>query len=627
MEKNSRKSKAEKVVDDQDESLLNLDQISADIDKFIDELSIINEKCNSPEIPNIVDTFVRILESKIKSYNSIKSGTRLVKEDENFIKMINRLARLNNVLSQFPSTTLSNDIQNVVQHAMILMEEEFRALLQDSNAPTEPVAKGAASKHNLDSSNHEDFPGYSNEKILLMSRIATVMISAGYQYECCQAYSTIRKDALIDQIKRFEFEKLNVEDVHKSKWVSLEPDITRWVKITNHCSKILIPAERKLGENVFTDQLPVFASLFLNLIRNITTLLLEFAIAVANVKPKGKRLFKFIDMYEAIRDLGTVVDESDFGDTKLEEWGVLKSEILSTGDNIGEAVVNMFSDLKNAIRNDTNKTTVQGGAVHPLTRYVMNYMKCGFDEYQTTLENVFQYHNKHENEPLSDVENSSLSKQFLCVIDLLEANLETKSTLYKDPPLRYIFLMNNFRYILQLVKGTNEMKQMIGDNWCRRKSSDVRNYHKSYQRETWTKLLHFLTQEGVQVNGKPNRKILKERFKSFNTMFDEIHKTQSSWVVSDEQLLSEIRVSITAVVSPAYRSFVGRYKPQFEGGKSIDKYIKYQPEDIESLIETLFEGTEKVESQMNGIQAVSTVKQTTGAFKNLLKTYKNVGLM
>lgn len=39
------------------------------------------------------------------------------------------------------------------------------------------------------------------------------------------------------------------------------------------------------------------------------------------------------------------------------------------------------------------------------------------------------------------------------------------------------------------------------------------------------------------------------------------------------------------------------------------------------------QGTEKVDNQMNSIQAVSTVKQTTGAFKNLLKSYKNVGLM
>lgn len=92
------------------------------------------------------------------------------------------------------------------------------------------------------------------------------------------------------------------------------------------------------------------------------------------------------------------------------------------------------------------------------------------------------------------------------------------------------------------------------------------------------------------MNGKVSKPILKERFKSFNSMFDEIHKVQSSWVVSDEQLQSELRVSVSAVMIPAYRSFVGRFKQHFDHGRQSEKYIKYQPEDIEVLIEDLFDG-------------------------------------
>uniref|UniRef100_A0A9I9E1E3 Exocyst complex subunit Exo70 C-terminal domain-containing protein n=1 Tax=Cucumis melo TaxID=3656 RepID=A0A9I9E1E3_CUCME len=33
-------------------------------------------------------------------------------------------------------------------------------------------------------------------------------------------------------------------------------------------------------------------------------------------------------------------------------------------------------------------------------------------------------------------------------------------------------------------------------------------------------------------------------------MFDEIHKMQSSWVVSDEQLQLELRISVSAVMIP-----------------------------------------------------------------------------
>ena len=87
-----------------------------------------------------------------------------------------------------------------------------------------------------------------------------------------------------------------------------------------------------------------------------------------------------------------------------------------------------------------------------------------------------------------------------------------------------------------------------------------------------------------------SKPVLKERFKSFNAMFDDIHKTQTTWVVNDEQLQSELRVSISAVITPAYRSFLGRFNQYLDPGRQSEKYIKYQPEDIESLVDELFDG-------------------------------------
>ncbi|KVI05696.1 Cullin repeat-like-containing domain-containing protein [Cynara cardunculus var. scolymus] len=568
--KNRRKSNLDgDIVDANDESLLDVyhQNISADIDRLAHEFSTLHEKCLEPEIPDTVDTFVRIIELRIKRYNSTKPGMRCGKmvtdqEDQYFTDAITRLSKLKIVLSEFPNTTPSLDrITDVLQQAMTLMQDEFQALLLDYTAPSEPITicKKPNSCTSLEpDNNQQDFPGYSKDNMILMQKIVAVMIHAGYQYECCQVYSTVRRDALHEQVKRFGFEKVNVEDVHKSKWASLEPDISRWVNLANYSSDVLFPAERKLGETVFSNHISVFTGLFINLIHGVTALLVDFATAVAMTKPKAKRLFKFLDIYEALGGIGrALVDESN-SHVKLEEYCNLQSEISSVRGSMGETVVIIFNDLNNSIRNDTNKTPVQGGAVHPLTRYVMNYLKCAFDEYKDTLEHILRQH-VHEASSQVVEDKSSLSKQLFSVIELLDANLEVKSGLYKDPSLRCIFLMNNNRFILQVVKGNKEMKEAMGDNWCRRKSSDVRNYHTSYQRETWNKLLQCITQEGVQVNGKPNRRIVKEKLKNFNGMFDEIYKTQSTWVVNDEQLLSEIRVSITAVVSPAYRSFIGRY--------------------------------------------------------------------
>ncbi|KAJ6424143.1 hypothetical protein OIU84_025010 [Salix udensis] len=123
-------------------------------------------------------------------------------------------------------------------------------------------------------------------------------------------------------------------------------------------------------------------------------------------------------------------------------------------------------------------------------------------------------------------------------------------------------MMNNGRYIVQKIKGSTEIRQMMGDPWCRKKSSELRNYHKNYQRETWSKLLGCLGHEGLQ----------------------------STWVVSDEQLQSELRVSITAVVIPAYRSFMGRFSQYMTAGRQTEKYIKYQADDLETYIDELFDG-------------------------------------
>ena len=50
----------------------------------------------------------------------------------------------------------------------------------------------------------------------------------------------------------------------------------------------------------------------------------------------------------------------------------------------------------------------------------------------------------------------------------------------------------------------------------------------------------------------------------------------------DPQLREELKISISEKVLQAYRSFVGRFRGQLEGGRNFAKYIKYNPEDVEN---------------------------------------------
>ncbi|VAI15332.1 unnamed protein product [Triticum turgidum subsp. durum] len=206
-----------------------------------------------------------------------------------------------------------------------------------------------------------------------------------------------------------------------------------------------------------------------------------------------------------------------------------------------------------------------------------------------TLEQVFREHRR--NDAVDGEDNNPFAAQLMEVMELLQGNLEGKSRLYKDPALSSIFLMNNGRYMLQKIRGSPETNAMLGETWARKQSTNLRQYHKNYQRETWNRVLTLLRDDGVlTVKGHVQKTLLKERFKQFNSAMDDIQKTQGAWVVSDEQLQSELRVSIAAVVVPAYRSFLGRFAQTFSAGRQAEKYVKLSAEDLEGIIDELFDG-------------------------------------
>ncbi|EEF41743.1 exocyst complex component EXO70B1 [Ricinus communis] len=581
-------------------------------------------KVTPTEIPIFIDKFLEIVVEKIAEHesNEGKMKWRQVSEnDSSFLEAVNRISKLTNHFTQFKSDPnyclLVNSIGGIQQRAMSYLEDEFRLLLENykSNINDEQdhnnEAKGKQQEGDYctlpetkpESTDQEDnFLGYSDDVVRNLKRIAKEMIEGGFESECCQVYMITRRHAFDDCLNKVGFEKISIDEVQKMQWEALEREIPAWIKTFKDCAFIYFSKERKLAEAVFSDRPSISSFLFSNLVRGVMIQLLNFTEGIAMTNHSAEKLFKLLDMYETLRDSIQAMDGL-FPDECENE---LKTEMITAKCRIGEAAISIFCDLENSIKSDTGKTPVPGGAVHPLTRYTMNYLKYAC-EYMATLELVFREHAKIERadstsrtqfeDETQDFDKSNaieshspFSVQLMRVMDLLDSNLEAKAKLYKDIALSNIFMMNNGRYILQKIKGSTEIHEVVGDTWCRKKSSDLRNFHKGYQRETWSKILHCLGHEGLQVNGKVQKPVLKERFKSFYMMFDEIHKTQSSWVVSDEQLQSELRVSISALVIPAYRSFMGRFSQYLDPGRQYEKYVKYQPEDIETCIDELFDG-------------------------------------
>ncbi|KAF8052158.1 hypothetical protein N665_1595s0004 [Sinapis alba] len=588
-------------------SQLSLSQVMEAVDDFIQSLSSSTDPLQ--DIPPAVEPFPETVDSLVSKMESSGIG-RDESEDSAFIDAVNRISksvlRLRDLnLDSTPVSSWLNRASSVQHRAVSLLDEEFRHLLDrsrenkkkkngDGNNPDPSYESDQSGLH--DNDQEETFPDFPPESISTLKKIAGAMISAGYETECCMSYETSRRHAFKEELNEIGFEGINVEDVQRIPWESLQGEIASWISIVRRCSSLLFPGELSLCNGVFPgqDHSLLRKRLFTGLISAVTIRFLDFSGAVVLTKRSSEKLFKFLDMYETLRELIPALEQSDSN---------LIHDIKMAQTKLGEAAVTIFGELENSIKTDIGRTPVPSGAVHPLTRYTMNYLKYAC-EYKDTLDQVFQHYEKAESDQTEpepetkrnqreddeEYKTSAFARQMIRVMELLDANLEVKSGLYRDPSLRSIFLMNNGRYILQKIKGSTEIRDLMGQAWTRKRSTELRQYHKSYQRETWGKVLQCMNQEGLQVNGKVSKTVLKERFKIFNNMFDEIHKTQSTWIVSDEQMQSELRVSIAALVIPAYRSFFGRYKQHIDSGKHSDKYVKYQPEDIESVIDDLFDG-------------------------------------
>ncbi|KAL9246600.1 hypothetical protein vseg_020116 [Gypsophila vaccaria] len=609
-----------------------LNEISEEIDGLIEKVSSIKDVSDLPDIPQSVEKISKMVESEIEKYDAGDSPLKFgddAKQDTSLLDAVSRVSKLSNLLKKFSSTEEVSKLITmttlVIQRAITFMEEELRVRLEDATSPSpSPLAKTLKSADSKVFKQGEEeegnsYPWISEEKITNITRIASVMISSGYETECCQVYSIVRTNVFKEAMKQQGFEIINVDEVQKMPWETLEGHIGTWIKVVKYVAAILLPREKKLCDSVFSHDYPsIGKAMFSNLIRSAVILFLNFAEAIAMTKRSAERLFKVLDIYDTLTELMSALDETCSHECPDE----LKSELSSVRWQLGEAAVCIFCDLENSIKNDVAGNPVPSGAVHPLTRYTMNYLRYACD-FKDTLEQVFSihsnkerhtdpleprrsedkeenngaehnHHHHHQNSEESGVIQAPFAGELMTIMNLLDANLDAKSKLYKDPSLRFIFLMNNGRYILQKIKESAEIHELVGNTSCRKRSSELRGYHKSYQRETWSRVLQCLNQEGLQVNGKVQKPVLKERFKSFNQMFDEIHKTQSCWVVSDEQLQSELRVSISAVMIPAYRSFLARFGQYFTPGRQSEKFIKYQPEDIESTIEKLFDGNQSM---------------------------------
>ncbi|KAI3440120.1 Exocyst subunit Exo70 family protein [Psidium guajava] len=501
---------------------------------------------------------------------------------------------------------------DLMQQAMFRLEDEFRSLMEvggESFELTRPYGRGELNgdlSFDYEDEDNDEQGGDGEERQVPVAQplgddfdividalpsgtindlheIAKRMVAAGFAKECSHVYSSCRREFLEESMSRLGLQKLSIEEAQKLPWQDLEDEIDRWMKAMKVALYILFPSERRLCDRVFFGLSSAADLCFMEVCRGCAIQLLNFADAVAIGSRAPERLFKVLDVFDTMRDLMPEL-ESLFSD---QYCLLLRNEAVAIWKRLGEAIRGIFMELENLIRRDPAKAAVPGGGLHPITRYVMNYLRAACRSRQT-LEQVFEENivsPKEYPDLDSRASSSSLSVQMAWVMELLESNLEAKSKIYEDTALCSIFMMNNGRYLVEKVKG-NDLGLLLGEDWIRKHTAKVRQYQMNYIRSSWNKVLGVLKLDDASLAPNADMRSLKERVKSFNIYFEDACRMQSSCVIRDEQLREDLRISVTKLLVPAYENFVGRLR----GVAEMRKHSLKPVEEIKARIDELFRG-------------------------------------
>ncbi|KAI4343619.1 hypothetical protein L6164_010950 [Bauhinia variegata] len=514
--------------------------------------------------------------------------------------------------------------ENAIQLAMLRLEDELRHVLIQNTVPLDAerlhgsvkrITLSFASTDGLIAENLESFGEVNDggsqrfhergasldgdilvdlihpDAVVELKEIADRMIRSGYEKECLQVYSSVRRDAFDECLVILGVEKESIEEIQTVAWTPLDVKMKNWVQAMKITVKVLLTGEKRLCNSIFGELDEIKEICFNDTAKGCLMRLLNFGEAIAIIKRSAEKLFRILDMYEALND---VMPELE----KMVSDEFVISEARGVLNGLGEAAKGSFADIETRIRTDDPTKTSNTGDVHPMPRYVMNYLKLLVD-YGEPADSLIQFSEddlkRFENNYSGDSSYLGTMSPFglsiLFVISKLECNLDEKSKLYEDPAMRYVFMMNNIYYIVQKVKES-DLRKVLGDDWIRKRRGQIRQNATGYLRAAWTKALSCLKDEGIGGStGNASKMALKERFKNFNACFEEIYRNQTAWKVPDAQLREELRISISEKVIPAYRSFVGRFRGQLESGRNAGKYIKYSPEDLENYLLDLFEGS------------------------------------
>ncbi|XP_073303732.1 exocyst complex component EXO70H1-like [Primulina huaijiensis] len=534
----------------------------------------------------------------------------MFENDKNEAKrFLEAVGNLQNVLHFYVklSPTSENLIRahNLMKIAIKTLEKEFYFILAANrkNLDSESVSgrsslastRSSISEISGEVSEEEDSMRSPHAQDIAMAElksIADAMIGSGYAKECVNIYKIVRKSIIDESLYHLHVEKFTTSHIQKMDRSVLEHNNKNWLHAVKVAVKGLFYGEKILCNFIFSFSEKIAASCFAEISRDAAVNLFSFPHNFARSKKilSPEKMFSGLDMYEAISNLWPEI-ESIFAHESLAD---VRSEAAAAVARLAEALRVMLSQFEAAIQKDNSNAPVNGG-VHPLTRYVMNFLVF-LGDYSGLVSDIIgdpsaaartPFPESYFSSPTPAAEYpsaASITTHLAWLILVLLCKLDGKAAHYHDVALSYLFLANNLNYVVSKVRGSN-LGPLLGPDWIWKHVSKVKQYLANYEKMSWGRAMASLTEDSTV--GIP------EKFRNFNSELEAACKKQKSWVIPDPKMCDEIKIYFSNNISSSYRAF----HEQYRSGVGAESIIKYDPEDLDNYFSYMFSMKEAPDSK------------------------------
>ncbi|XP_015078125.1 exocyst complex component EXO70H1-like [Solanum pennellii] len=483
---------------------------------------------------------------------------------------------------------------NLIQIAIKRLQKEFYTILSGSSyfLDHETMSSSRTSKSSMEDE-------VSESVMADLKAIADCMIAAGYGRECVKLYKVNRKSVIDQTLFYLGIEKLNSYQVQKMDWELMETKIKNWLSSVKIAVTALFRGERILCNYVFSSSVNIRDSCFSEIANDGALTLFLFPEMVMKFKKLSpEKMFRVLDMYEILCELWDEL-ESIF---TFDSMAVVKAQAMASLSKLGDAIRAMLSDFEIAVQKDSSKVVV-GGGIHPLTRYVMNYLVF-LGDYSGAISDIIVDYSPMSIQMLSescylsptsgdgDSPSSPIVVRLTWLVLVLLCKLNGKAQLYKDVGLSYLFLANNLNYVVLKVRESN-LKLLLGSEWISKHEMKVKEYMSKYERTGWSKVVTSIP-ENLTMEISPSK--VKEYFFKFNSSFEEVYRKQTSWVIPDPKLRDHVKISLASKIISIYQAFYEMYQGELDIG--TESIVRFAPDDLQNYLSDLFLGASFSDSSM-----------------------------